>query len=392
MPVRVTILQRRLFRELLFLFGLCLGSLLSLILIGRILQLRDLFLTLGLTLLDLGLLFFYLSPFFLLLLIPVACMLSVFLTFLRMSTDRELIALKSGGVSLYQLTPAPIVFCVLCCLLTLFTSLYGVSWGMSRFRGAIVGYAKTKAQLVLQPGVFNKEFPGLMVFAQKVDIDAGLLENIIVEDQSRKSIMATILAPVGHFKTVPGKGQVLIALDNGRIYQQEKDKVSVLSFDSYQVKLDLTRVLKGFTLDEEPPKEMSWEKLQRLRDAPQASPGHEAKYFRKLALEIHKRWVFPLACLVLGLFALPLACAFEGLERHYGIILALGWFLIYYTLLSVGLSLGEAGVLPPSIGLWIPNVVFLVVGVAGLRLTAAERSLQIVDRLRHMRFRRRKPS
>jgi lipopolysaccharide export system permease protein len=384
--VRFSLLQRRLFRELFFLFSLCLGSLLSLILIGRILQLRDLFLSLGLTLLDLGLLFFYLSPFFLLLLIPVACMLSVFLTFLRMSTDRELIALKSGGLSLYQLTPAPLLFCLLCCALTLFTSLYGVSWGMSHFRSAVVGYAKTKAQLVLQPGVFNKEFPGLMVFAQKVNIDAGELENIIVEDQSRKSIMATILAPAGRFKTVPGKGQVLIALDNGRIYQQEKDKVSVLSFDSYQVRLDLTRMLKGFTLDEEPPKEMSWEKLLALRDNPEASKGRDAKYLRKLALEIHKRWVFPMACLVLGLFALPLACSFEGLKRHYGAILALGCFLVYYTMLSIGLSLGEAGVLPPSVGLWIPNVAFLAAGLIGLRLTAQERSL-LVDAVRRLRAR-----
>ena len=334
--------------------------------------------------------FFYLSPFFLLLLIPVACMLSVFLTFLRMSTDRELVALKAGGVSLYQLVPAPAVFCALCALLTLFTSLHGVAWGMSHFRSTIVGYAKTKAQLVLQPGVFNKDFPGLMVFAQKVDIQAGLLENIIVEDQSRKTIMATILAPLGRVKTVPGKGQVLIALEHGRIYQQEKEKVSVLSFDSYLVKLDLTRVLHGFSLDEEPPKEMSWERLQALSENPQASPGRDAKYFRKLTLEVHKRWVFPVACLVLGLFALPLACAFEGLERHYGTVLALGWFLIYYTLLSLGLSLGETGSLAPAVGLWIPNVLFMLVGALGFRLTAAERSLHIVDRLRHFVFRRRK--
>lgn len=85
------------FKELVSIFLLCLGALLSLILIGRGLQLRELFLGLDLGLTDATLLFLYLVPFFMLLVVPVACMLSVFLTFLRMSTDRELVALKAGG-------------------------------------------------------------------------------------------------------------------------------------------------------------------------------------------------------------------------------------------------------------------------------------------------------
>lgn len=91
------LLQREIFKETSALFFICVCGFLSLILIGRMLQMRELFMSQGVTLLDLGRLFLYLSPFFLLLILPVACMLSQFLTFLRMGSDREITALKAGG-------------------------------------------------------------------------------------------------------------------------------------------------------------------------------------------------------------------------------------------------------------------------------------------------------
>ncbi len=380
------LLHRRLFAELAVLFCICLLALLSLVILGRVLQLRELIMILGLSLWDIVLLFVYLSPFFMLLIIPVACMLAVFLTFLRMSSDNELLALKSGGISLYRMVPAPLLFCILCALLTLFTSLHGLSWGMSHFRDTLIEYARTKTRLVIQPGVFNRSFPGLTIYAQNVNMSEGLLEDIIVEDRTRKAITTTILAPLGVVQTVPDRGQMVIALNDGRIYQQEGETVSVLSFDNYQVRLDLVSILKDYNIEQQRPKEMSWKQLRELRQAPELLEQQSDSYNRKLEVELQKRWVFPVACVVLGMFALPLACSFVGLNRQYGFFLALGLFLVYYSLLSLGLSLGESGVLPPAIGLWLPNALFLALSALGIRLAAEERSLNVVEWARHLRF------
>lgn len=86
---------------------------------------------------DTVLLFGYMTPLFLMLVIPIACMLSVFLTFLRMSTDRELVALRAGGINIYQMLPAPLLFSVICMLLTLWVSLHWLAWGMGHFRETI---------------------------------------------------------------------------------------------------------------------------------------------------------------------------------------------------------------------------------------------------------------
>jgi len=385
----VRLVHWEIFKETFFLFLLCLVSLLAIIVIGRILQLREMFMGLDLSITDLGVLFFFLSPFFLLLLVPVACMLSVFLTFLRMSTDRELIALKSSGLSLYRLLPAPMLLCILCTVATMFVSFYGLSWGINNFRSSVVEYARTRTQLIIQAGVFNQQFPGLMITARQVDNTRGVLQDILVEDQTNEGVTATILADVGKIQTVPSRGEILIALEDGHIYRQDREKISVLGFGRYLVRLDLSRLLgdfEFFDLYDAQPRELSFKQLKELEAHPELIEryNYDDKDYRKIKVEIHKRIALPFACLVLGLFAMPMACMFEGMARQHGLILALGLFLVYYSLLSFGWSLGETGVMHPGAALWLPNITFLFVGLIALHLTAREKSLRLFSGLSHL--------
>jgi lipopolysaccharide export system permease protein len=381
---RAALIHRRIFRELAFIFALCAGSLLTLLLIGRLLQLRELFITQNLNLFDLIKLFFFLGPFFLLLIIPIACMLSIFLTFLRMGTDNELTALKAGGVSLYQLLRAPASFSLCCALLTAVVSFFGLSWGMAHFRTTVLDLARTKTQLVLQPGVFNRDFPGLMVFARTVDNFAGAMSEVLVQDRTRPEVTATILAPRGEVYTDQDQGEIVVLLHDGSLYRQEKQGVSVLGFSTYRVRLDLSRLVTGYDMGEVRPKEMPFFRLLELEANPALTAGKNPNYVRKVTVEKHLRLAMPMACVVLGLFALPMACAFGGLRQQWGLILAMGFFLLYYTLLSLGRALGEGGATPPAVGLWLPNVVFSLIGGLGLRLTVREHWPHLAEQLRHI--------
>jgi len=349
------------------------------------LQLRELFLSQSMSVGEITLMFLYLSPFFLLLIIPIACMLSVFLTFLRMGTDLESVALKSSGISLYQLLPAPLLFGLLCLAANVVISFWGVSWGMENFRDQVMEIARTKTQLVMQGGVFNKEFPDLTIFAQQADSSTGELSTVFVQDKTHEDVKATILAPTGNVHTDSDKGEIVFNLRDGRIYRQEKGGVSVVGFGTYQVRMDLSKLFSNFGLAEIKPKEMSWEQLLEAQDNADTLSIDNGMFSRKVKVEIQKRLVLPLACLVLGLFALPMAASFGGLNRHWGLILALGFFLFYYTLLSLGLSLGETGSVPPVIGLWLPNVLFLIVGLVGIRMAAMERAISVAAWLSHLR-------
>lgn len=332
---------------------------------------RDLFLGLEFSFLDTAMLFLYMAPMFLLMVLPISCMISVFLTFSRMSMDRELIALKSGGVSIYQMLPATAIFALACVFLASLISLQGIAWGTNHFRSTILHIANTRAKIVLQPGVFNRDILGLTLFARKVDPLSGRLQQVIFEDSTHdKNTSITILAPEGEIITDEKNGDLVFHLLDGRIYRVDRGSISILEFGDYAVRLDISSLLSGIKLGELRPSEMDWKELLRLDDT---NSARTRSVQRKVLVEIHKRWALPMACLVLGIFALPLACAFDGVKRQLGILLALLFFLVYYSLFSIGMTMGESGLAPPAISLWFANAFFALAGSFGLYLTHKER-------------------
>ena len=379
-----SLLQRQIFREILHLFLLSAGVLLTLILISRAVQMRELFLGLDLGILDTILLFAYMSPLFLMLVIPIACMLSVFLTFLRMSTDRELVALRAGGINILQMLPAPLLFSILCMGLTLWVSLHWLAWGMGHFRNTIMDIANTRARIVVQPGVFNKDFPNLVLFARTVSPKDGDMAQVLVDDRSRPGRHMVILAPEGRIDTDQERAEIVFRLHDGTIYSSDKKGSSTLAFDEYLVRLPLDSLFNSLDLGEVRPREMSWSKLSSI--SREEALQRDAAYANKLDVERHKRWAYPVACLALTIFVLPLAAAFEGLHRQTGLMIALGMFFVYYSLMSLGFSMGESGTIPPAIGLWVPNALFLCLGLYGLWLVLHERTPHFSALVQRIRF------
>ena len=163
------LLNKRVFLECVKVFLISVTVLMAFVLMGRALQIKDMLMGLDLTFFDTLLVFLYLSPNFLLIMMPVSAMLAVFLTFLRMGSDKELIALKAGGISLYQLLKAPLVFGVLATLLCFWISFSLIAVGSNNFRSHILDIAQNRVNIALQPGIFNQDIPNLVFFAKKVD-------------------------------------------------------------------------------------------------------------------------------------------------------------------------------------------------------------------------------
>ncbi|MDL2314339.1 LPS export ABC transporter permease LptF [Desulfovibrio sp. OttesenSCG-928-C14] len=367
----INTLHRRLWAEMAHNFILCAVFLLAIVLIGRGVQMRQLLASLNLSVLEFLAILTYMSPVFLLIVIPLSCMLSIFLTLIRMSADRELIALKAGGVSVLQLLPSPLSFAAICALLTLLLSLFGISWGIESFRTSILYLARNKAQVTIQPGIFNQDIDGMTLFARQVDQNSGEMRQIIFEDRTQgKNQRLTIIAPIGRIETDESRREIVFNLFHGRVYRLGQEEASVVNFGNYKVRLSLDKLFAEDPLKEVRPKEMAWHELRELAANP--PPDEGGRFYNKVLVELQKRWSLPMACLILGLFAVPLACSFESTRKQLGLVLALLTFLTYYSLYSAGITLGEAGRLHPVVAMWLPNVIFLVAGIAGLALTQRE--------------------
>jgi lipopolysaccharide export system permease protein len=231
---------------------------------------------------------------------------------------------------------------------------------MDRFQSTLLQLAKTKAQLSLQPGTFNEDFPGLTIYAQNVDRSSGRLESVFVHDATRAESSLAIVAPVGHIRTDQQQGTISFVLRRGRIYHSRAKGSDILTFGEYSIGLDLRRLLGDVDIDRDDPKALSWSEIQRLLASRDLEEKKGREYVLELALEEQKRLALPASCFVLGFFAIPLGWLFEGVRRNVGALVVLSMFLTYYGLFSMGVSLGDSGRLSPLIGLWAPNAIFLL--------------------------------
>jgi lipopolysaccharide export system permease protein len=66
----------------------------------------------------------------------------------------------------------------------------------------------------------------------------------------------------------------------------------------------------------------------------------------------------------------------------------MGLFMVYYTMFSIGVSMGESGTIPAIYGMWAPNVLFVFVALIGMRYANLERTPTVILWLMHLRFRK----
>ncbi len=275
------------------------------VLMGRALQIKDMLMGLDLTFWDTLLVFWYLSPGFLLIMMPVSAMLAVFLTFLRMGADKELIALKAGGISLYQMSGAPLFFGVLATLLCFWVSFSLIAVGANNFRSHILDIAQNRVNIALQPGVFNKDIPNLVFFAKKVDVQNGSLAEVMVEDTT-----LTILAPYGNLTVDYLKSDIVMLLKKGVIYSESDHKIIKLDFDEYIIRFSLGALFKGFDLGAIEPNEMSWNDLSAVDINKTRQRFFFSRHSSAIGFDFRSCYFLYVLCPYLSRYE------FSGIQRH----------------------------------------------------------------------------
>jgi lipopolysaccharide export system permease protein len=370
-----SILNRYVFKEMIPPFIINLVFFTFIFLMTKILDITKLIVNYRISISSVLLMLIYAVPHFLEFVIPMSVMMAVLLTFLRLSSDNEIVALKAGGISIYGLIPSVLVFSMMGLILTGFMTVYGSPWGKLLLRERTFQIAVSHANVGLKERTFNDGFKDVMLYINKIDLKSKNLVDVFIEDKSTKNIVSTVVAPNGKLFGEPDKLTFHLRLYNGTINQVDLENRSANSanFDTYDINLDLKKLItsaKGGPKDED---EMSLAELFRyLKDATKK----DVQYYATL-IEFHKKFSIPFACLALGLLAVPLGVESKSAKRSAGLGFGLIFFLIYYLMLSAGRVFGEAGVYPPVIGMWIPNIVMGGLGLFLLVRTANERPVKI---------------
>jgi len=374
-----TAVNRYIFKELIPPYTMNLLFFIFVFLMRQILEITNVIVNYQVSVTAFFLMLAYSMPYFLAYIIPMSVMMSVLLTFLRLSNDNEIVALKASGISIYRLLPPVILFSVVNALLTAYMAIYGMPWGQQAYKQMALKVVQSNFNVGLKERQFNDSFDGVMFYVNKIDFKDNSLDDIYIEDQRNKGFSTTIVSPKGRIFNGEDRLSFILSLYNGEINQVNLKSRAVHSirFDTYDLQLDLKNAVKNIRGGRKNRKEMHLEELVAFLKTEKT----KSKKYYSVWVEFHKKFSIPFACIALGILAVPLGVQSSSTRKSAGLGIGLIAFLMYYLLLSAGLVFSEAGNISPVIGMWMPNFIMGSLGIYLLIKIANDRPVELFNRI-----------
>lgn len=362
MLIRYRLISWYLVKEIATYFILSSGIFIFLFLMGKIFKLTRLIIVHHINLGVVLKLLIYTLPYFFSYIIPISALLSTLLTFVRLSQDKEYIALKTAGISPKSLLPLLLLFACFCLFSTLFVTTLAIPWGSGAARDLIFSMVSQKTEISIRQGVFNSSIPGLIFYVDK--INNGQLKGIFIYDErgtKQKNSLhqgQVTIAKSGQISHQEGK--LIFYLHNGYICQNKQTERGIenhlVAYKNYTLVFTLPSHLGQ---REKNPKEyFLWQLWQKIKTCEKKN-----KDPTPFILSFHRKISLPVGAFIFVFLGAALGLK-EGTSRHFGgITLSLICFIIYQSIFFAAKSLGEIHTISPHLSLWIPN--FIMAGITG---------------------------
>ena len=317
---------------------------------------------------------------FLVLSFPMSVLLSTLLTYGKLSSNSELLALRSIGIKTSRfIVPALIV--------SIFMT--GITF---LFNNSLVPYSNKLAEISMRDGLGKSTiiesgndifFPGYgslidpktnkpserntyltQIFFSRV-VENKIMKNVTLLDFSRIGNKQVLSAKSASFD----KENLRWIFKNGKIIYFSSDaQTSIVNFDTYFYPLgdgplkvsEIQKDANDMTVSEAIAAKNIYESAGNIKDA------------RKMKVRIQEKFTLPFACLVFGLIGSSLGSKSNlRSSRSQGFGLSVILILIYYVISFLFSSLGVKGVLSPIIAAWLPVMISLGAGIYLLRISSS---------------------
>jgi lipopolysaccharide export system permease protein len=313
--------------------------------------------------------------------LPMGLLTATLLVFGRFSADQELTAARASGISLLALTWPILLLSLLCC---------GVSGWINMELGPQCRVAYVKliykmegelGNMQLPAGQFIRDFPGYVFYTEKND--KGKLENVLVLqlDKDGTNVSLTITAPRGNLemdttnkqmflhlvepRIITKNGQIISADDwltdnlyptNTQARSISNTKITDMTF--WQLRDDLADLKQKLSLP--PAATNSVDSIGQFR----AAALQREELLEPIRIAMNRQLAFSFACFGFTLVGIPLGIRVHRRETNIGVAIALGLVLVYYSFMILANSLSARPEFAPHLIVWLPDLLFQLVGAA----------------------------
>jgi lipopolysaccharide export system permease protein len=306
--------------------------------------------------------------------LPLGIMAGILIVIGRMSSHNEILAMKSVGMSLWEITQPIFALALALTLLAAYINLYYAPDSVSRYRQFFSDIIREKPMRFITPKIFNDYFSGYVIYVDNL-ADGNFNNMKIWRFDEKNSLNTYISAKNGRIIFEEASNTFLLKLNDGDI---EK-------FDASDLEADFQKAPKviffqNITIDL-PAKEFL------------GTPIHISKKFHRMTLnellaakkdlnlkkdaisydnvrhqktlinmQISNNIANALGILTMTLLAIPLGMKVHRRDTALNIAVALCLCVGYYFVMAMFSLFGDRPRMRPDILVWIPNVILAGLG------------------------------
>jgi lipopolysaccharide export system permease protein len=293
--------------------------------------------------------------------IPTSLLTAVLIIFGRMSSDRELLAIKASGIGLAPIVAPVIIIATLCSLLDFWLVASVQPKCNEDLSDMMHEIVTSNPQALFTPQIVLDKLPGIRIyFEKKVNNE---LEHVFIWQLDDQNHLVNSLRADRADVTLDMEHQVLLITlfnERGERYPDVHDLTKVEpGVSALQGSLSIS--LASFY--EKAHKQLSWMTLPEIEQVIEAMQGAPTGELATPYLtEFQARISFALACLTFVIVGMPLAIQTQRRETSIGILLTIGIVMVYWLLVTLGKALKTHTGLYPELITWTPNLIFQAVG------------------------------
>ncbi|HSL81853.1 MAG TPA: LPS export ABC transporter permease LptF, partial [Thermoanaerobaculia bacterium] len=377
------ILDRYLMREIAGPLGLGFLVYTFILLLDALFDAAEMIIRRGLPVATVGKLLLLSLPNIVVLTIPMALLFGVLIAIGRLSSDSELVALRSTGVSLLSLYRPILLVSALLTVGNTVLMVLVLPWGNHQLQLERLNILTRSISSQVQPRVFWDEWENQMLYVFEAP-PGGAWEGVFLAESipTTQSNRLTV-AERGRVRIDDDGERVVLELEGAYVHDMDlsqpdryhvshHQRMEVLVEDQFsteqRARVTAAKSVRELTL----PELASWVGDRSL----------SAENRRLAWVEIHKKFSIPFACLVFGIFALPLGFNNRRGSKASGFALSILVIVGYWILLDSGEKWAQAGGIPPWLAMWAPNLLFAGLGLFLLARRNRDKSLLLtkVDR------------
>ena len=368
-------------KELIITLLVSIGVLTFILVLSRLGKMADLVINKGVGFVDILLLIVYSTPPYLTFTLPMAFLLSIIVVLGRLSSENEILVLKSSGVDLKNLFVPVVILGLLITFCGLLNTNLLLPKSGGLFRNTLINVIKKGISVDDKEGIFNDTIPGIVIYIDRVDNQDKSLSGVVISDDRDKEVKQTVSAKKGYININPDTLDLYFALENGNLHRWEKanDIYRTIAFDNYTFSMNLSSMIRsGGELRK------LWYEMDRkeLTKALMSAKDSDERY--DILLEMYKKISIPLSPLAFIFLTIPLGVKRKIEGRFSGTLYSLLVFIFYYVLMAFTENIGKAIHLPAIMTAFLPEVIIVAMGFYLLKHINDEEYATISQKLRYL--------